>query len=128
MTECKDFIRVVLYKNKFDESYLQTRMRLYDNQTNASKTTLSIPPDEDSCCQHILGAHCISFVWNNYDNHIIPTIDPYLNGWELKNGVSVPVWFVRSQSQKKEKVDGYDADVEDGRKRKYQRIDIKIHE
>ena len=71
-------------------------MRLYDNQANASKTTLSLPPDEDSCCQHIT-AHCISFIWNNFDNHIIPTIDPYLNGWELKNGVSVPIWFVGHQ-------------------------------
>ena len=51
LDDCKEFIRTVMYRGKADESYLQTRIRLYIDQNITSKWTLTIPPDEDSCTQ-----------------------------------------------------------------------------
>ena len=56
---CKEFIRTVLYKGNSYETYLQTRVRLYDKQSTKSKTTMTIPPDIDSCTQHILRFHTL---------------------------------------------------------------------
>ena len=84
-----------------------------------SKTTRGIPPDLDSCKQHILRSHHRSFIWTHCDNHQIPNIDACLNGWK-KNGRSLfPIWFVGNQypvsgskSQgKKIKGDAGDGDV-----------------
>lgn len=124
INECKEFIRTVFYKGKPGESYLQTRMRLYDNQPNQSKTTMNLPPDEDSCTQHILRAHCIVFIWKHFSSFIIPNIDPYVNGWKLLNGRVVPVWFCGPQfpesvqNRRKKRHDGYEADDEGTKKRK----------
>ena len=58
------FIKTVMYNGKEQEGYIETRVRLYKNQS--TKTSISLPPDPDSCKQAIKRAHCQSYYWNNY--------------------------------------------------------------
>ena len=44
---------------------------------------MTIPPDLDSCTQHILRSHLVAFKWINFDKMIMPNINPYENGWKL---------------------------------------------
>ena len=83
---------------------------------------MTIPPDLDSCTQHILRSHLVAFKWINFDKMIMPNINPYENGWKLaENNTLLPVWFTGSQlpppyskqSSKKQTVkDSYEADCE----------------
>ena len=45
-----------MYNGKEQEGYIETRVRLYKNQS--TKTSISLPPDPDSCKQTIKRAHC----------------------------------------------------------------------
>ena len=94
---CIEFIRSVVYNGKTGETYLKTRIRLYIEQPLDSKTTRRIPPDLDSCKQHVLRSHFRSFIWTHCDNHQIPDIDACLNGWKTVGSSLFPVWFVGSQ-------------------------------
>lgn len=92
--KCKEFIRSVIYQGNPNESYVQTRMNLYDKQSPKNKTTMTIPPDEDSCTQHILRCHHRVYIWTRCNQSIIPTIDKFKNGWKLsEDGMIVPVWY-----------------------------------
>ena len=82
---------------------------------------MTIPPDEDSCVQHILRAHYITFIWRNYHTQIIPRIPLFGNGWKIDDDNEVvPVWFTGTQlppscikTRKKKNIgDGYEADTE----------------
>ena len=95
---CLEFIRTILYNGKEKESYLETRIRLYDRQDKKSKTTMNIPPDIDSCIQHIRRCHLRIFIWTNCDKQLIPHISTYDNGWRLSECKAVlPVWFTGPQ-------------------------------
>ena len=119
---CLEFIRTIMYKGKANETYLQTRVRLYDEQQSKSKTTMTIPPDVDSCTQHILRSHLQVFNWLNCDKSIIHHLNPFENGWKLSENKEVlPVWFTGPQFppsvtkrkiKKKKLIDGYEADYE----------------
>ena len=58
MDDCKEFVRTrtVIYNGKPTKTYVETRIRFYDEQPN-KKTTMMLPPDEDSCTQHLLRTH-----------------------------------------------------------------------
>ena len=60
---CTEFIRSVMYNGNVGETYLETRIHSYVEQPSESKTTRRIPPDLDSCRQHILRSHHQSFIW-----------------------------------------------------------------
>ena len=77
---CKEFIRTVLYKGNSYKTYLQTRVRLNDKQSTKSKTTMTIPPDIDSCTQHILRCHLTAFNWIHSDKNTIPPKSLISNG------------------------------------------------
>ena len=120
---CKEFIRTVMYQGEPKDSYLQTRMNLYDEQAPESKTTITIPPDEQSCTQHILCCHYRVYSWKRSNESVIPDIDMFENGWKLSaDGMVVPVWYAGPQlppSCKKpprkkasKETDGYEADIE----------------
>ena len=115
-----------MYTGKADEMYVKTRIRLYDQQPVKSKTTLTLPPDIDSCTQHILRCHLRVYIWTNCYMKNIPYISPYANGWKLSKCKEViPVWFTGHQfppsvSRSKpthrktpENNDAYDADDSD---------------
>ena len=91
---CKEFVRTVMYQGEPEDSYLQTRMNLYDDQPPESKTTITIPPDEQSCTQHILRCHYRVYSWKRSNESVIPDIDMFENGWKLSaDGMVVPVWY-----------------------------------
>ena len=48
---CQRFIQTVVYNWKENESYVQTRIKMYKEQV--TKTSLALPPDQDSCYQAI---------------------------------------------------------------------------
>ena len=79
---CKEFIRRVLYNGNPGESYLETRIQIYVNQPISSKSTLTIPPDEDSCTQLILRSHFQAYIWSHYNEYIIPEVNPCDHGWK----------------------------------------------
>ena len=94
----KEFIRTVLYKGNSDETYLQTRVRSYDKQSTKSKTTMTIPPDIDSCTQHILQCQLTSFNWINSDKNTIPSIILVSHDWISSDNCELfPLWFFGSQ-------------------------------
>ena len=121
LEDCKEFIRTVLYNGKVGESYLETRIRIYVDQPIASKSTLTIPPGEDSCTKHILQAHYQAYIWNHCECWMIPDIDSQKNGWKKSDGTLTPVWFdgpqfppsVSNKSKRKAARDGYEGDDED---------------
>ena len=47
LKNCKEFVRTVLYSGNLNETYLETRVGLYQNQPLASTSPMTIPPDED---------------------------------------------------------------------------------
>ena len=91
---CQKFIQTVMYNGKEQEGYIETRVRLYKNQS--TKTSISLPPDPDSCKQAIKRAHCQSYYWNNCLQPIIDPINVEENGWEIKDKI-YPVWFTGPQ-------------------------------
>ena len=110
-----------MYRGNEDESYIETRVRLYVHQHIGSKSTLTIPPDEDSCTQLLYRAHYQAYMWNMCMRWSIPHIDYLQNGWKKSADMLVPLWFTEPQfppSVTKKKYDGYDADDEKSRKRK----------
>ena len=81
---------------------------------------MTIPPDEDSCTQHILRSHLITFIWKHSSLQIIPNISKYENGWKLSDGdMIVPVWGTQlphsctNNKQRKRNInDSYERDDE----------------
>ena len=88
----------------------------------SQKPTMTIPPDIESCTQHILRCHLTAFNWINSDKNTIPPISLMSNGQILaNNGELIPLWFSGSQSpscisrkrmNKLTEDDGYDADCD----------------
>ena len=117
LKNCKEFVRTVLYSGNLNETYLEIRIRLHHNQPIASRSTMTIPPHEDSLTQAIYRAHYHEFIWNHCFSKVIPEISPLCYGWKLNDNVLAPLWFTGSQfpiSVTKRKHDGYEADNEEG--------------
>ena len=84
---------------------------------------MTIPPDEDSCTQHILRCHHRVYIWKRCHQSIIPASDKFKNGWKLSvDGMVVPVWYVGPQlppsckkNCRKKTSGGYEADIEPDR-------------
>ena len=55
LEKCQEFVRTVLYSGKQRESYIETRIRLY--QEMKMKSSMSLPPDPDSVVQVIKRVH-----------------------------------------------------------------------
>ena len=124
IAECRKFIQTVMYNGKSTEDYLQTRIRLYKNQLK--KTSLSIPPDSNSCTFAILRAHYQAYQWLKCLDVNIANISLTENGWHIDDdGSVIPLWYTCSQlppslNRCKKKVrkthyksDGNNADVDE---------------
>ena len=61
LEDVKQFIQMNVYSGKENETYVQTRIRLY--QKLKEKTSLSIPPDPDSVEQAIRRCHLQVYIW-----------------------------------------------------------------
>ena len=75
-----------------DESVTETRVRIYKQLK--TKTSQSIPPDENSMLQAIKRIHYQSYYRLGSDITVIPEIDLSENVWMIVEGNVQPVWFV----------------------------------
>ena len=90
---------LVIYSGKEGESYVETRIRLYQNLK--TKTSMSIPPDPDSAVQVIKRSHHQVFQWLRCCYAWIETLPLESNGWIIEEEDSKPIvkplWFTGSQ-------------------------------
>ena len=63
---------------KTNGSYVDTRIRLYQNLK--TKSSASLPADPDSICQEIKRVHLQSFIWINCLQTILPALNVELYG------------------------------------------------
>jgi hypothetical protein len=84
--DCKRFIQTIIYNGRITENYVDTRIRLYKSQTN--KTSMSLPPDQDSCEQAIKRANYQANFWNRCTQVNIPPITLSENGWIINETVN----------------------------------------
>ena len=97
LTDAKEFIRLIFYGGKVKETYTDTRINKY--KSLVTKTSASIPPDQDSVKQVILRAHLQIFKWKRCI-HVQMKILPYkVYGWkwDSEEQMVVPVWSVGHQ-------------------------------
>eukprot|EP00794_Sanderia_malayensis_P005090 gene5090-biopygen4150 len=82
-----------MYNGKVNESYLETRVRIYKSMK--TKTSMSIPPDQDSVLQAIKRVHYQAFHWHRCSDITIPEVSFEDHGWKWdeEEGLVVPVWF-----------------------------------
>ena len=97
LENAKEFVRTVLYSGKQRESYIETRIRLY--QEMKMKSSMSLPPDPDSVVQVIKRAHYQAYFWRRCIEINVEMI-PFANyGWKWceEQELVVPVWFTGDQ-------------------------------
>ncbi len=97
LKNAKEFIRTLMYTGKQKETYVETRIRRY--QEMKVKSSMSLPPDPDSVTQVIKGAHYQVYFWKRCDEINIEII-PFANyGWRWckKQKLVVPIWFTGDQ-------------------------------
>eukprot|EP00794_Sanderia_malayensis_P002543 gene2543-biopygen2087 len=111
-----------MYSGMAKESYVQTRIRLY--QRLKTKPSTAIPADPKSLSEDIKRANLQSYVLLRSLNANVRRIDPQICGWTHNEKLSrfTPIWFkgnqlppslIRSSRQKKKVTnDGNDADRE----------------
>ena len=95
--DLKQFVQTIMYSGKMSESYVETRVRLYDQQGNKNSTNL--PPDPDSLLQDLKRKQLQVYIWKQLDNVWINIVDTKLYGWRLSDemGMLVPIWFEGQQ-------------------------------
>ena len=92
----KQFIQTIIYNGSLNESFVESRVRLYKNLKK--KTSAAIPVDPDSTLQEIKRVHLQSFIWLRCLDPIIPILDVRQFGWTVSNENRVkPIWFVGHQ-------------------------------
>ena len=93
----KEFIRTMLYAGKPNETYIATRIRLY--QDIKVKSSMSISPDPDSLMQVIKRVHFEVYYWIRSTEMNIEEIDYRRFGWKWcdKECQTVPIWFTGRQ-------------------------------
>ena len=95
LNDAREFIRTIVYNGKNNESFVDTRIRLY--QQLKKKTSLTIPPDPDSTEQAIKRCHLQVFVWKRCCDQNIDMISYEENGWKDENNSLAPKWFTGKQ-------------------------------
>eukprot|EP00795_Rhopilema_esculentum_P006387 gene6387-11826_t len=92
----KESFRSIMYNGEIKESYLDTRVRIYQKQK--LKSSEGIIPDENSAMQHLKRSWLQCYVWCHCTESQIdfPTIDETF-GWSQNVGFIKPLWYSCSQ-------------------------------
>lgn len=96
LQSCANFVQTSMYNGKENESYVETRARLY--QIQKQKTSHFLPPYPKSLKFALLRAHYQCFVWTTM-KEIIPTLPATDFGWKISEETNnlTPLWFDGSQ-------------------------------
>ena len=78
-SEIFKFIQRICYDGKETESLTELRVRLYRKMK--TKSSQNMPADKYSLNQHILRAHCQTWIWMHVNVKIIPNVDLQKYGW-----------------------------------------------
>lgn len=89
------FMQTVMYPGKEGEDYVDTRIRLYDQQK--VKSSLSLLPDKHSSYEHLKRSNLQTYIWRQCLKQNIDYPPPEDNGWQQSDDGLVPVWFSCSQ-------------------------------
>ena len=89
----EEFVRKVIYNGKAKEGYTQTRVRLY--KTSISKSTLMLPPDQNSLLQAIKRVHHQVYTWLRSNETNIDGLRYQEFGWKWcqERQMIMPIWF-----------------------------------
>ena len=95
--DIKEFVRSVMYSGNTNETYIETRVRLYTDMK--VKTSMSLPPDPSSLLQAIKRVQLQVNIWSHSCELLIPEMDPEEYGWNYNSTLNKmgPVWFVGPQ-------------------------------
>ena len=117
MDSSMKFMQTVMYPGKDDEIFVQTRVRMHNNQK--LKSSLSLIPDASSAREHIKRAELQCYIWRQCLQQTIDYPSPVNWGWEDSDNGLRPVWYLCSQlppsilrSRKQKAKGGDDADDE----------------
>ncbi len=97
LDNAKEFIRTIFYGGNSNQTYVETRIRLYNDMK--VKSSMCIPPDPDSVIQVIKRAHYQIYHWIRSTEINIEPIDYQQLGWKWSDEqqLVVPIWFTGSQ-------------------------------
>lgn len=91
----QELVQCCIYSGKSTESYVETRVRLF--KAIIKKSSQSIPADPDSNVNEMRRVHLQCLVWIRCMTSCIPGYNVLLHGWEMKNDVLAPVFFLGNQ-------------------------------
>ena len=97
IVDLKKFVQTVMYSGQTSETYVNTRIRLYQQQTQ--NTSLNLPPDPSSLLQALKRSQLQVYIWKRRGEINIEDVDPLCYGWQfdkIKN-MLMPIWFTGKQ-------------------------------
>ena len=89
------FMQTVMYPGKYGEDYVETRIRMYDQQR--VKSSLGLLPDKHSSLEHLKRSNLQAYIWGQCLKQDINYPIPEDNGWQRTEDGLAPVWFSCSQ-------------------------------
>ena len=89
------FMQTVMYPGKENEKYVETRIRIYEQQK--VKSSLSLLPDKHSSMEHLKRSNLQAYIWKQCLNKDIDYPPPGDNGWKESDDGLIPVWFCCTQ-------------------------------
>ena len=89
------FMQAVMYPGKENEEYVETRIRIYEQQK--VKSSLSLLPDKHSSMEHLKRSNLQAYIWKQCLNKDIDYPPPGNNGWKESDDCLIPVWFCCTQ-------------------------------
>ena len=84
-----------MYPGKEDEDYVETRIRMYDQQN--VKSSLSLLLDKHSSVEHLKRSNLQAYIWKQCLKQDIDYPPPEANAWQQSDDGLIPVWFFCSQ-------------------------------
>ncbi len=88
----KQFFQMIVYNGEKNESYIGTRVSMYQNQKVKSRE--GITPDENSALQHLKRSWLQCYIWCHCTDSQIdfPAIDETFR-WRQNDGLIQPLWY-----------------------------------
>ena len=87
------FIQTICYNGQDDESFVETKVRLYMRMK--VKSSLTLPPDPKSTKQHILWVNFQLLDWLSFNEKAQQEKDLSNSGWvwDESRDQFIPIWF-----------------------------------